>query len=107
MTGQLANVDLRLGEYLVSTQSRTTAGFWVLDGTPTRVPQETPPAELGRVIRAALGQSRDGPRRSRAGRQPGPTAARPARATRLCQLRERNPFVEVYLEHSEDGRPSK
>jgi hypothetical protein len=102
MTGQLANVDLRQGEYLVSTYSRTAGGFWVLDGTPTRVPQETPPAELGKVIRAALDQSRDGlddPGRDGNPAQPLldllglPDYASYAKGTRS---------VEVYLEGSND-----
>jgi hypothetical protein len=60
MTGKLASVDLRQGEYIVSTYSKTPAGFWVLDGTPARVPQESSADELGTVIRNALGQSREG-----------------------------------------------
>jgi hypothetical protein len=60
MKGKRANVDLRQGEYIVCTYSKTSAGFWVLDGTPARVPQESPAGELGAAIRDALSQSREG-----------------------------------------------
>lgn len=60
MTRQGASVDLRQGEYIVSTYSKTTAGFWVLDGTPSRMPQDAAPHELGAAIRTALGKSREG-----------------------------------------------
>ncbi|MGI8647077.1 MAG: hypothetical protein ACR2JX_02435 [Mycobacteriales bacterium] len=60
MMRKLANVDLRQDEYIVSAYSKTSAGFWVLDGTPTRVPQESLADELGAVISHALSQSREG-----------------------------------------------
>jgi hypothetical protein len=60
VTGKLASVDLRRGEYLVSTYSKTIPGFWILDGTPTRLPQESSPSQLGEAIRAALDKSRQG-----------------------------------------------
>jgi hypothetical protein len=55
-----ANIDLRQAEYIVSTYSKTLPGFWVLDGTPVRVPQESSADQLGAVIRNALDQSREG-----------------------------------------------
>lgn len=55
-----AEVDLRLGEYLVSTSSKTTDGFWVAEDLPTRLPQESSPPQLGEAVRAALNESRDG-----------------------------------------------
>src|SRR3979490_2391530 len=60
MTGQLAGVDLRQGEYIVSTYSKTAKGLWVLDGTPARLPQDSPADQLGVAIRAALAQARVG-----------------------------------------------
>jgi hypothetical protein len=60
MTGQLAGVDLRQGEYIVSTYSRTAKGLWVLDGTPARLPQTSADDELGLAVDVALGASRGG-----------------------------------------------
>lgn len=103
MTGKLANVDLRQGEYIVCAYSKTSAGFWVLDGTPTRVPQESSASELGGVISHALGQSREGmdvPGRDVKSVQPLldlfglPSYAAYAKGTRS---------VEVYIEPSGGG----
>lgn len=60
MTGQLASVDLRQGEYIVSTYSRTAKGLWVLDGTPARLPQTSADDDLGLTVHEALGRSRSG-----------------------------------------------
>lgn len=46
MTRQLVTVDVRQGEYLVFTYSRTVAGLWVLDGRPARLPQGCQPDDL-------------------------------------------------------------
>lgn len=103
MTEKLASVDLRQGEYIVCTYSKTSAGFWVLDGTPARVPQESPADELGAAIRNALSQSRegvDGPGRDGKPAQPLldllglPDYATYAKGTRS---------VEVYVEPSSEG----
>ena len=58
--GQLASVDLRQGEYIVSTYSQTAKGTWVLDGTPARLPESTSAEQLGVAVREALAQSRVG-----------------------------------------------
>jgi hypothetical protein len=60
MTGQLAGVDLRQGEYLVCTYSRTAKGLWVLDGAPARLPEAAGDDALGLSVDEALGRSRGG-----------------------------------------------
>lgn len=56
----LVNVDLREGEYIISTYSRVSRGPWVLDGTPTRVPYGAAADEVGAQVHTALGKSREG-----------------------------------------------
>jgi hypothetical protein len=58
MTAQVADVGLRNGEYIVSSYSQTDDGFWIADGTPTRLPDSASAGELGQAIRNALEQSR-------------------------------------------------
>lgn len=60
MNRRLVNVYLRQGEYIISTHSRTKAGFWVLDGTPSRMRQASAPSELGAAILTALEKCREG-----------------------------------------------
>jgi hypothetical protein len=103
MAGKLASVDLRQGEYIVCTYSKTPAGFWVLNGTPARIPQGSSANELGAVIRTALNESRDSidtPGRDNASAQPLldllglSDYATYAKGTRS---------VEVYVEPSDEG----
>jgi hypothetical protein len=55
------SVDRRaVGDYLVQTFSRTVNGLAVMDGPPVRLPPGATAAELGAVVGAALGRSRDG-----------------------------------------------
>lgn len=60
MTARLAGVDLRQGEYIVCVYSKTPKGVWVLDGIPSRLPEQSTAEQLGVVIREALDQSRFG-----------------------------------------------
>lgn len=58
MTARLVSTDLRHGEYIVATYSRTPKGIWVLDGTPTLLPETSTDKQLGAAVRAALARSR-------------------------------------------------
>lgn len=60
MTVRMVDVDLRQGQYLVSTYSKTPKGVWVVDGLPTFFPDDTTPDVLGAAIREALERSRAG-----------------------------------------------
>lgn len=60
MTARLAGVDLRQSEYIVCVYSRTPKGVWVLDGTPTLLPEESTADQLGLAVREALARSREG-----------------------------------------------
>jgi hypothetical protein len=103
MTGQMVGVDLRQGEYIVATYSKTPNGVWVLDGVPARLPQDSAADRLGAVIREALAQSRVGVDELTRDSQPSrplldllqlPDYATYAKGTRS---------VEVYSEPSNDG----
>lgn len=56
---RLASVDLRNGEYLVSTYSTTADGFDVMEGLPARLPGTALAGELGQAVIDALVRSRE------------------------------------------------
>jgi hypothetical protein len=60
MTVRKADVDLRQGQYLVSTYSKTPMGVWVVDGLPAFLPDDATADQLGAAIRDALARCRDG-----------------------------------------------
>jgi hypothetical protein len=103
MTARLVGVDLRQGQYLVSTYSRTPKGVWVVDGLPALFTEDTPADMLGVAIHEALERSRQGipelsrdsdPARPRLDLLGLPDYATYAKGTRS---------VEVYSKLSDDG----
>jgi hypothetical protein len=56
---QLAQIDLRHGELIVTSYSRTTAGFWVMNGKYARLRAGVDDHELGHTVDQALSASRD------------------------------------------------
>jgi len=103
MTGQLAGVDLRKGEYLVSTYSKTPKGLWVLDGTPTRLPQDSPAHQLGVVIREALARSRVGVDEPTRDSDPAGPLLDLLQVSDFATYAKGTRSVEVYSEPSGDG----
>jgi hypothetical protein len=57
---QLAHVDLRRGEYIVWSSSRTVNGMWVMNGRFRRLPKDTGASELGAAVEWALSGSTEG-----------------------------------------------
>jgi hypothetical protein len=103
MTEKLASVDLRQGEYIISTYSKTSAGFWVLDGTPARMPQESPADELGTTIRNALDQSREGLDNPGRDGKPGQPLLDLLGLLDYATYAKGTRSVEVYVEPSSEG----
>jgi len=114
VTGQLASVDLRQGEYLVCPYSRTAKGIWVLDGKPVRLSETGTTAEqLGEAIDAALAQSREGVEELTRDSQPArplldllqvPDYATYAKGTRQVEVYRDGDTVELTPQRNEGGR---
>lgn len=60
MSVRLCNIDLRDGEYIVDSYSKTSDGFWVGTGACTRLPVDTAAGRLGAAVRDALDRSEQG-----------------------------------------------
>ncbi|HEV7651438.1 MAG TPA: hypothetical protein VGP26_25075 [Actinophytocola sp.] len=113
MTAQLASVDLRQDEYIVSTYSKTAKGLWVLDGTPTRLPQGSAADELGMAVLEALARARaglDDPTRDSEPARPLldllglPDFATYAKGTRSVEVYRDGETVEVTPKRNTGGR---
>jgi hypothetical protein len=103
MTGQMVGVDLRQGEYIVSTYSKTPNGVWVLDGTPARLPQDSAAGQLGAVIREALAQSRAGVDELTRDSQPSRPLLDLLQVPDFATYAKGTRSIEVYSEPSDDG----
>jgi hypothetical protein len=57
---QLATVERRKGEYLVCSFSKTTPGFWVMNGLFRRLPGDVDDDSLGDAVSWALDFSTEG-----------------------------------------------
>lgn len=55
-----ATVDQRAGELIVCSYSKTTAGFWVMNGHYERLPSDVDDEHLGATVLAALAASEHG-----------------------------------------------
>lgn len=111
--GQLASVDLRQSEYIVSTYSQTAKGTWVLDGTPARLPDSTSAEQLGVAVQTALTRSRAGVDELTRDSEPArplldlldlPNFATYAKGTRSVEVYRDGDTVEVTPRRNEGGR---
>jgi hypothetical protein len=57
---QLSQVDLRGDELIVASYSRTTPGFWVMNGTFVRLAKDVSDDKLGATLERALSISQRG-----------------------------------------------
>jgi hypothetical protein len=114
VTAQMAQVDLRQGEYLVCPYSRTAKGTWVLDGKPARLAEVGTRAEqLGEAIGAALAQSREDVEELTRDSQPArplldllqvPDYATYAKGIRQVEVYRGGDTVELTPQRNEGGR---